>query len=69
MNSNKNLLKALLNNVIDFTADLLELGYSKTDILRYSLGFIYNQKEIKNLSTEEYIELESNYLLKVFAVS
>ncbi len=67
MNAKNNLLNNILNNVIEFTSDLLELGYSRIDILRYSLGFIYNQKESKNLTTEEYIELEQNYLLKVFA--
>ena len=62
-------LNILLNNVLDFTADLLELGYSKTEALKYSLGFIYNQKERRELNTEQYIELESNYLLKVIPLS
>ncbi|MCK5907882.1 MAG: hypothetical protein KAG37_09840 [Flavobacteriales bacterium] len=69
MNTNKNLLKTCLNSVIDFTTDLLEHDYPKTDILKYGLGFIYNMKQRKNLSTEDYIELESNYLLKIIAVS
>lgn len=69
MYTNKNLLNNLLNNVIDFTTDLLELGYSLNETLKYGLGFIYNQKERKNLSTEDYIELESKYLQRIIAVS
>ena len=69
MNTDKSLLKVLLNNVIDFTTDLLELGYSLNDTLKYGLGFIYNQKERKNLSVEDYIELESKYLQRIIAVS
>lgn len=69
MNTNKNLLQNLLFNVMDFTTDLLELGYSLNDTLAYGLGFIYNQKVRKNLSTEDYIELESKYLQKIIAVS
>ena len=68
MNTNKGLLKTCLNNVIDFTTDLLEHEYPKVDILKYGLTLIYNMKKSKNLSTEEYIELESNYLLKIIAV-
>ena len=62
-------LNTLLNNVIDFTTDLLELGYSKAEVLKYSLGYIYNQKERRELSTQQYIELENNYLLKVISIS
>ena len=69
MDTNKSLLKVLLNNVIDFTTDLLELGYSLNDTFKYGLGFIYNQKERKNLSIEDYIELESNYLQRIIAIS
>jgi|LGVE01.1.fsa_nt_gb hypothetical protein len=69
MNTDKKLLNRLLNNVIDFTTDLLELGYSLNETLRYGLGFIYNQKERQQLSTQDYIELESNYLQKIIAIS
>jgi len=69
MNTEKNLLEACLDSVIEYTSDLLELGYEKRDILKYGLGFIYNIKESKDLSTEDYIELESNYLLKIIASS
>jgi len=66
---NEKQLNILLNNVIDFTTDLLELGYSKAETLKYSLGFIYNQKERRELNTEQYIQLESNYLLKMISLS
>ena len=66
---NEKQLNILLNSVIDYTTDLLELGYSRTETLKYSLGFIYNQKEKGELSTEQYIELESNYLMKVISLS
>ena len=67
MNSNKNILNCLLNNVIDYTTDLLELGYSLKESIKYGLGFIYNQKERRDLSTVDYIELENNYMQKVIA--
>ena len=69
MKTEKSLLNVLLNNVIDFTTDLLELGYSLNDTLKYGLGFIYNQKERKGLSLEDYIELESKYLQRIIAIS
>ncbi len=69
MNTDKKKLNVLLNNVIDFTTDLLELGYSLNETLKYGLGFIYNQKERRNLSTEDYIDLESKYLQRIIAVS
>ena len=67
MNSNKNILNCLLNNVIDYTTDLLELGYTLNESTKYGLGFIYNQKERRDLSTVDYIELENNYMKKVIA--
>ncbi|MEN8137114.1 MAG: hypothetical protein ABFR62_01640 [Bacteroidota bacterium] len=69
MKTDDNLLVKLHNHVIDFTTDLLELGYSLSETLRFGLYFIYNQKERQDLSTEQYIELESKYLQKIIAIS
>lgn len=69
MKTNKNLLDILLNNVIDFTTDLLELGYTLNDSLKYGLSFIYNQKNESQLSTADYIQLECNYIERIAAVS
>jgi len=69
MKTNDNLLKRLHNNVIDFTTDLLELGYSINESLRFGLHFIYNQKEKQDLSTQDYLELESKYLQKIMTIA
>jgi len=69
MSANNNILQVCLNNLIDFTSDLLEHDYPKSDILKFGLSLMYNMKERNNLSTEDYIELESNYLQKIIAVS
>jgi hypothetical protein len=69
MNTNKNLIQAYLNNLIDYTTDLLEHDYPKPDILKYVLRLLCNIKENKKLSSEEFIELESNYLQKIIAIS
>jgi hypothetical protein len=68
MKNERNLLEVLLNNVTDFTTDLLELGYSVNESLKYGLSFIYNQKEKKNLSIQDYIELESRYLNRIHII-
>ena len=69
MSKEENLLVKLHNSVIDFTADLLELGYTLNESLKFGLRFIYNQKETLDLSTNDFVELESKYLEKIIAVS
>jgi len=69
MNTNKNLIQTYLNNLIDYTTDLLEHDYPKSDILKYALRILCNIQEKNNLSSEEFIELESNYLQKIIAIS
>ena len=69
MSNHKKLLKNLSDNAIDYATELLELGYSHYDLISYGLGFIYNQKIRKNLSVKELVDLETNYMCKVIAVS
>ena len=67
MKTKKIILKNILDITIDFTSDLLELGYSLHESFMYTLKFISNQRIKQNLSAEEYIELEEKYMQKVLA--
>jgi len=69
MKTELSLLETLLDRVIDYSTDLLELGYSINDTLKYGLSYIYKQKEDSNLSTQDFVELEYEYVQLIHVIS
>jgi len=67
MKTNNNILKQLLDSTIEFTSELMELGYSLQESFMYVLMYISEQRTIQKLSAEEYVELEGNYMQRIYA--
>ncbi|MCK5823838.1 MAG: hypothetical protein KAG96_00335 [Ichthyobacteriaceae bacterium] len=68
MNTNNNIL-SIYKSIIDYTADLLELGYNRVEVIRYTMNLLLSKRVDLSINNNEYIELENKFFESIEAIN